>query len=187
MRRRGIHLLSDAPGNTIGGTADGAGNLVSGNGDCGITVSESGNNRILGNRIGTDVSGTLALPNTDGGVCISSSPNSRIGGTAVGAGNLISGNAGHGIFIQLASGVLVAGNLIGTDATGSAALPNDGSGVFVRHAPGTTIEGNVISGNAQNGVFLWLSQTSGTQILGNLIGTDAGGASCSVTGPTTAA
>ena len=49
--------------------------------------------------------------------------NNTIGGTSAGAGNLISGNAGFGIFLS-GNQNLVAGNLIGTTATGLAALGN---------------------------------------------------------------
>ena len=73
---------------------------------------------------------------------------------------------------------LVAGNLIGTDITGLAALPaplNEGYGVIIDGgSTGNTIGGttaaarNVISGNA--GVVISDSTTAGNLVLGNLIG-----------------
>ena len=49
-----------ATANTIGGTVAGAGNVISGNGQIGVTLVDSGtsNNIVAGNLIGTDASGT---------------------------------------------------------------------------------------------------------------------------------
>ena len=68
--------VSGAPANTIGGTAAGAGNLLSANGDAGIYLIASGatGNLIQGNTIGTDVTGTLALGNTYEGIYARSAP-----------------------------------------------------------------------------------------------------------------
>src|SRR5262249_39954041 len=84
-------LITGAKHNTVGGTAAGAGNLISGNID-GIRIQISGSgNLVQGNRIGTDATGTKALANTEVGVFILTS-NNTVGGTAAGAGNTISGN-----------------------------------------------------------------------------------------------
>ncbi len=84
------------------------------------------------------------------------------------------------------TGPFIEGNLIGTDATGLAALPNT-TGITYGHTdgdlsgPGAYIRRNVISGNAQRGIAANCSFTSGgacgggLRIEGNLIGTDAGG------------
>ena len=92
---------------------------------------------------------------------------------------MLSGNDGSGIFIYLSDGWTIQGNLIGTDVTGTRALPNSGSGIYLGSngnliggaAPG---EGNVISGNGLHGIQLWGG--SNNVILGNRIGTDAAGA-----------
>ena len=77
---------------TIGGTAAGAGNLISGNNSIGIRSAV--NCLIQGNFIGTNKEGTKAVGNQlgieyDGAT---QSLADTIGGTATGAGNLISGN-----------------------------------------------------------------------------------------------
>ncbi|HEX9000913.1 MAG TPA: CSLREA domain-containing protein, partial [Blastocatellia bacterium] len=65
-QQHGVHIGS--PANIIGGTAAGAGNVISGNGSFGIFLSGGGamNNQVLGNFIGTDAAGTAALPNSSG-------------------------------------------------------------------------------------------------------------------------
>ncbi|MBV9864430.1 MAG: hypothetical protein JO316_03720 [Abitibacteriaceae bacterium] len=49
-----------------------------------------------GNSVGTNAAGSLAVPN-GAGVAITGSDNA-VGGATAGAGNLISGNNGDGIF-----------------------------------------------------------------------------------------
>src|SRR5262249_43168936 len=120
----GVTIFSGAD-NTVGGTAPGAGNLISGN-DIAVIIEEadSTGNLVAGNRLGTDVTGTIALANVDG-VQINQASNNTIGGTAPGSANLISGNSGGVILFGVnATGNLVAGNLIGTDVTGTIAVPN---------------------------------------------------------------
>ena len=75
---------------------------------------------------------------------------------------------------------MVQGNLIGTDASGKAAIGNLNSGVVIANAMdnvigGTTPDaGNIISGNGQDGLFVALAAT-GNLIQGNEIGTDVTG------------
>jgi titin len=162
-------------GNTFGGTAVGAGNLVSGNGGNGLELDADGN-VAQGNLVGTDVSGEVALGNGGVGVAVAGS-NNVIGGTAAGTGNVVSANQATGLEIFTGSGNLVQGNLIGTDAGGAVALGNfvgvavDGT-AGANTVGGVSGAGNVISGNRASGVQL---ASSGNVVQGNLIGTDAGG------------
>src|SRR5262249_6153959 len=64
--RAGVNVL--ATNTTVGGTAAGAGNLISGNREDGIYLSSVNNISILGNMIGTDVSGTQAVGNGGTGI-----------------------------------------------------------------------------------------------------------------------
>lgn len=52
-------------------------------------------------------------------------------GVIVGPWNVISGNAGHGVYIEGGGpdDSQILGNLIGTDRTATAALPNSGNGI----------------------------------------------------------
>jgi titin len=127
--------VSGAPNNSIGGSAAGAGNVISGNGDPNteaaiylVGVGATGN-LIQGNKIGTDVTGTLALRNAHEGIYAANAGPNTIGGAVAGAGNIISGNGSRGIFIDHGWGTTIQGNLIGVDATGTNALAN-GSTIF---------------------------------------------------------
>ncbi len=172
-------IMISSPGNTIGGTTSGAGNLISGNEE-GVLIIGSGNtgNLVEGNLVGTDPTGTSAVGNGMG-VDIEAS-GSTIGGTTSGAGNLISGNSGSGIYIS-GSGNLVEGNRIGTNPDGTASVSNGyGNGVEIggtlqgvnNTIGGTTVgAGNLVSGNA-NGIVLY---APANLIEGNLIGTDVTG------------
>ena len=182
----GIGIDVETVGETIGGTAAGAGNVISGNPAYGIYGSAE--SLIEGNLIGTDVTGTKALPNGEG-IHNFGRP-STIGGTAAGAGNVISGNSGAGIYLDYTFGQpggLVEGNLIGVDASGKAPLPNAGDGVAVA-ASSSTIGGtaagaaNVIAFNGKAGVVLTTSflygssfgLPNGVTISGNSIFDNAG-------------
>ena len=64
--------VNDATGNLIGGTAAGAGNLISANTGAGVNIIGGGNgNTVQGNLIGTNSGGTVALANSSDGVAIS--------------------------------------------------------------------------------------------------------------------
>ena len=129
----GISLFS-ASNNTIGGTATGAGNVIGGQTFDGVVIDAANGNVIEGNLIGTDPTGTVALGNGVGVLIgFSNAANNTLGGTAAGAGNLISGNFGDGVLLNpaLGPGNMILGNRIGTDITGTIALPNQGNGVEI--------------------------------------------------------
>jgi parallel beta-helix repeat protein len=158
----------------IGGTASGAGNLISGNDDLGIGIGQtSGPISIQGNTIGTDVTGSYALGNAGGGIESAASGGVTIGG-ASSARNLISGNAGDGVDGG-GTGDVIEGNFIGTDVSGTRAVPNgDGfRGGIQLGGAGETVAGNLLSGNNGPGILLW--NTSGNTIENNLIGTNLTG------------
>ena len=182
----GININDQSLANTIGGTAAGAGNVISANIMTGILILgvNSTANLIQANRIGTDAAGAADLGNSGPGILVLSALNT-IGGTATGAGNLISGNGGPGILIanNTATANLIQGNLIGTNAVGTADLGNSDYGVLIVNGAamntigGTTTAGrNIISGNNSDGVAIFDSATTGNVVQGNFIGTDVSGA-----------
>ena len=95
----GLGIGNGATGNTIGGTASGARNIISGNSGYGLTIFGQGtsNNLVAGNYIGVDSSGEHPLSNGYDGIFIEAgASNNTIGGTVAGAGNVIAFNGGNG-------------------------------------------------------------------------------------------
>ncbi|MBI5093031.1 MAG: right-handed parallel beta-helix repeat-containing protein [Candidatus Hydrogenedentes bacterium] len=176
----GVKISGAASSNTIGGTAAGSANVISGNLSNGVLISDAGTtgNFVEGNFIGVDGIGATALGNTHAGVNISLGASSNTVGGA-GAANIISGNA-TGVFLYDSgtTGNVIVNNLVGTNADGTAALGN-GTGVLIgNQAAGNTIGGptaadrNLISGNTGLGVQLSDGGTSANVVLGNAIGTN---------------
>jgi hypothetical protein len=183
----GVRITDAAHDNTIGGTAAGSRNIISGNkygayigaGQFGQPPSD---NIVQGNHIGTNFTGSAALGNDLYGVIIESSPGNVIGGTTASARNVISASttfAGVAIFSEESTANLVQGNFIGTDASGSLDFGN-AFGLFISSGASTntiggTIAGarNVISGNTR-GLEIYADST-GNRVEGNYIGTDASG------------
>jgi hypothetical protein len=165
---------------TIGGSTPAARNVVLG---ARLEIEYSSGVRIEGNYIGTDPSGTRAPDPDPGvlGVTLEDTTNCSV------VNNLISGNTdSNGILMYTDPGIgggnRVAGNLIGTDATGTRPLPNgtgiqvwngtndtiggtsavdanvvafnDGPGIDVVSGTGESVEGNSVHDNA--GVGVWL-------------------------------
>jgi titin len=139
---------------------------------------------VEGNFIGTDATGKTAVGNGYSGVAISNAPANLIGGAAGGAGNVISGNGDSGINLGgNTSGTVIQGNYIGTDLTGSNAVPNSGGGIYFYGSGANLIggavagAGNLISGNFLEGLSVGDPGANGNTIQGNFIGTKADGAS----------
>jgi parallel beta-helix repeat protein len=155
----GICFGGGAKKNMIGGDRSlgtgplGQGNLISGNGTQGIGLFEPGTsfNTIVGNYIGTDLSGTKAWGNRYDGVRIDRANHNTV------SKNVISGNGGNGIALCCSSDSsnnIVSDNLIGTQASGTRALPNGGNGVSIDSGASQNVIGpnNVIAYNGGNGI-----------------------------------
>ncbi len=197
----GVTVREAATGNVIGGTTPAERNIISGNlqwgiftdGNDQIATENANHTTIIGNYIGTDVTGTVALGNGHEGIFIQRSDDNTVGGTdgttpggaCTGACNLISANASAGIAISedslgTAQNNVIEGNYIGTDVTGTAALPNLSGGISIGardNLIGGTTAGtrNVISGNHSNGILIAGFTTFGNAVLGNIIGADTTG------------
>ncbi|HVS31410.1 MAG TPA: BACON domain-containing protein [Thermoanaerobaculia bacterium] len=186
---RGISIERGS-NNLIGGTTAGARNVIVASSGA-ISISGvngvADGNVVQGNFIGTNAAGTAVLPaggSAGTGVHIDSSVNNLIGNSTAGARNVIAGfSIGVNISTSfpVATGNVVQGNYIGTNAAGNAALPN-GHGVAITSGSGSqpttgnfigaafTGAGNVISGN---GIGVFVSGGDSNTIEGNLVGLGA--------------
>jgi uncharacterized repeat protein (TIGR01451 family) len=176
----GTHAtVGGSEGVTPGGPCTGACNVFAN----GLTLGGP-NHVVQGNFVGTDFSGMRALgaPFETDGIRIVNSYNDLIGGTDDPAQrNLISGNGLDGIaFYNDSARNRVAGNLIGTDASGTAPLPNGVGGVTCcGFGDDNTIEHNVIAFNGAEGIAIngagqALDGTVGNAFLGNSIFANGG-------------
>ena len=98
----GVLIDNGATDNTVGGTTADEANVIAGNvhGDgVDITGSQTSDNVVTGNDIGTTAAGATLLGNKVGVAIIMGASDNTIGGTAAGAGNVIADNAGDGVVI----------------------------------------------------------------------------------------
>ncbi|CAN5555470.1 hypothetical protein BH20CHL6_BH20CHL6_06710 [soil metagenome] len=147
-------------------------------------------NVVAGSFIGTDATGTYVAPTLNqsgyGGIELSGGARyNRIGGPQAGDRNVISGNQSYGVHFtgEGTEGNRVLNNVMGLSPDGARRLMNRVFAVDLNFGAsrnqiggGETSEGNLISGNGSTGVEVSHgTNTSGNQILGNLIGTTADG------------
>lgn len=177
----GLRIIGGAHGNAVGGTAAGAGNVISGNQGEGILVSGSGTdaNLIQGNLIGLGADGSTSLGNAFDGIHVAAgAQHNVVGGSTAAAANTISANGAKGVQLE-GSGTAenqVIGNRIGTDVGGTLARPNQHAGVQVGNGAASNRvggvaagEGNLIAFNAGGGVRVQDSSTIANAIVRNVI------------------
>ncbi len=156
----------------IGGSTAGERNVISNNWLNGSGITISGNNSIIqGNYIGVNSTGSMELANGTG--LIISGNNNLIGGNrSAGEGNLISGNRLAGIVIT-GVGNTLCGNIIGLNATQTAAFSNNrgihlqAGGNYNWIGLSQAGKGNIISGN---GTGIDIENANYTLVQNNIIG-----------------
>lgn len=173
----GVLIFNNSPNNTIGGSTASARNVISGNRNGGISIDSSNSNVVQGNFIGTNAAGDAAINNTSDNLKVANSNNTLVGGSTSTPGTA-PGNVVVSMFILAGVQTRVQGNLIGTNAAGTAKVNNFGIGVNVwgdavvgGSTPGTR---NVISGFREG---ILLANSGGGSIIGNYIGTEITGTS----------
>ena len=165
-------------------------NVVSGNGANGIILFQGQGAVIQGNRVGTNADGTAAQPNAGiGGINLLGTTAAKVGGAGAGEGNVVGAGAAAGacaIVAQAdgavrATGTVIAGNRVGTTASGLAGLaPGGFSGICDSNTVNSTIggtapgAGNVLGGFSHAAVTVF-GGSSGTVIEGNTVGVRADG------------
>jgi hypothetical protein len=121
----GVSLSNGNPGYVavIGGSAAGAGNIISGASVTGISMngSNDGPVTIQGNKIGTDAAGVNAIQNLQSGICVGSGGSGQIGGVNPGEGNIIAYSG--------TNGVTIGGGISGWSIRGNSIFLNQGLGI----------------------------------------------------------
>lgn len=143
----------------------------------GIRILGGSGHIVEGCVIGLDAAGA-DQGNTLSGISITNSPNVRIGGPSSAQANTISGNNQNGVVVNglSSSNLVVLGNRIGLNASGTASRANSINGVFVNGTPFVSVGGplagerNVISGNSQQGVRVEGTNAFSNTVRGNVIG-----------------
>ncbi len=175
----GLSLEAVTQNNIIGSSSPGMRNVISGNHAYGLPLIglHTRNNVIKGNYIGTNAAGTAAVPNTYGILFDDGSRYNIVGGYLPGERNLLSGNTGYGLFIYNLGTTenFIYGNLIGTDHSGTSAIPNGNGIVIDGAATKHIIDSNLISGNTQQGIVIHITGSNEHVITRNCIGTDISG------------
>jgi hypothetical protein len=119
----GVFMVQASGNNTVGGTAPGARNLISGNFASGVGIATN-NNKILGNLIGTKADGASALGNQSSGVEFLDGHDNQIGGIAPGQGNVIA-FTNFGVGVRVAKGPSINNNAV----LGNSIYGNSGLGI----------------------------------------------------------
>jgi parallel beta-helix repeat protein len=143
-----------------------------------ITGSNATHHHIASNFIGANTAGLSAgtPPNAEVGIYMGD-----LASNTVITGNLISGNGWAGVWLNDTRAVTITHNYIGTDISGTAAIPNGHDGVAItdgaqdnRVGGGSTATRNLISGNTSCGVHIRDGATA-NYVNGNYIGLNAAG------------
>jgi len=139
----------------IGGTTTSARNIIAGNGNCGIQLTNDVNDTIIqGNYIGVGSNGTTTIANTNVGIFVqgnSSAPSNGtiIGGTTSGAFNIIAASTSEGIFLNNnIHNSVIQGNFIGTDASATLNLGNGNNGILITGVGAEASTNNLIGGTS---------------------------------------
>lgn len=185
----GMQLYGATQETFIGGDRSaGEGNLISGNTNYGVYLSDATafGNTLAGNTIGVRRTQDAEIPNGVG-ILIHQSSGNFIGLPGVGYENIIAGNDSYGIRLWCGntttdphpSANRVQNNYIGICPDTGNVYPNV-NGIFLNYADGNLIggsrasrEGNYISGNTNHGIYML--EGMGNTMAGNFIGTNLAG------------
>ena len=148
--------------------------------EAGIFIENGRYSNIQGCYIGLDHTGTVPQPNGGMGIWMKNSWSNTIGGSSASTRNVISGNAQDGIELSGPGGNRVAGNYIGTDASGRRYIPNGvpsgGTDLRINDSPNNIIGGsNASYRNVISGICITNSGAISNRIEGNYINVDVTG------------
>jgi parallel beta-helix repeat protein len=164
-------------GNIIGGASENSGtargNVISGNTQRGIVISDGSDNLIIGNSIGVNINEDTAMPNGrgiwfSGATCI----NNTIGTSATAHANVIAGNTQYGIICSAGTrGHVVQGNIIGFSRNGQTQMAHGINSIVLNDTHDCWIGGPTLAdGNLIDGAFSIILGASNNTITANRIG-----------------
>jgi titin len=148
-----------ATNNTVGGTAAGARNFISGNHDRGVLIdgSSAAGNVVQGNTIGLNINGA-ATPNLNQGVTLFAGAHANtVGGSAVGASNIISGNTNEGV-------ALYDSATIQNTISRNSIIANSGKGIVLNTGANSTQPYPILS----SATLSTATNPNGTDVTGSL-------------------
>ena len=153
-------------------------NVISGNQQHGIAVTNARNVQVVNNLIGVGTNTSVAVRNFFSGIHLTN----RVGAVTM-TSNVISGNLRNGIEVFGAgvSNVFTFGNRIGVNQSGTQVVPNGENGIRLINPHGGSIgsvvesDRNIIGGNEMHGIFISGATNQNIFILANSIGVDASG------------
>lgn len=161
-----------------------SGCIIGGNRQPGMDFQSCNGGTITSNLVGVTANGLSANSN-ENGIFLLNCDKFIVGGSAENR-NICSGNGNQGVQLSNCTNCTVSYNYLGTNITGTAAIPNIGNGVSIDSDTSTvsnnnTISNNLISGNSNYGIRLSTSISpdaiTNCTISDNLIGTNADGTS----------
>ena len=187
----GVDIAQGASSNVVGDVAPADRNVVSGNGQHGLSTFDEGteHNVFYNNIIGLAPDGTRNVRNYSHGIHLSSGSSYNIvGGIAPGQHNVSSGNGGEGIEVTHSETTVenrIIGNYVGTDLTGNAAPPYTAdayNGIHLEDGVrNNTVAFNVV-GNAggtccsKGGITIeGIDHLEGNRVYGNWVGVSPNG------------
>jgi CSLREA domain-containing protein len=166
-------VVANAQNTTIGSGVFGEHNFISNSVHDGIVLTKQATGtKVLGNFIGTDIAARES-PRTTTECSLPGSDNEV-------RNNTISGNNNDGVRLVAEAlggsdptGNSITNNRVGTNGTGTSAIPNGGNGISLSGS-GNSVTSNLIAGNERVGISV---RGDNNALLNNKVGTDATGMS----------
>jgi hypothetical protein len=150
-------------------------NVVSGNGQNGLRVTDAGNTVVQGNFFGPGANNTALLPNRRDGVLVEGSSSQTQVGGVIPLGNVAAGNGANGIEVTGTASEFTTFNTFGGLLAFKGAAPNGNDGLLITSSgAGNLVRTNVFSGNARNGIEL-AGHATGVTVDPNIAGLTTNG------------
>ncbi|RYG31667.1 hypothetical protein EON81_22380, partial [bacterium] len=120
----------------------------------GLTIKNSQDGIVKNVRAGNNAAGNAAIPNKYSGIYLENTVRMVV------SNSVLSGNGGEGILVKstVPSCTSLNSLYLGTDATGTAAVPNGYGGAWI-DAPNVNVTGCLASGNKSNGIVFYENAT----------------------------